>query len=240
MANFVLIHGAWHGGWCWEYVTPLLQAAGHRVFAPDLPGMGSDTTPRTTITLDSWARWLAEYVRRIDEPVVLVGHSRGGFVISQAAEYADGHVARLVYLAAFLAPDGMTLRQLSPGVDQAVMANFLRMEADGTGTLAAEVVGPAFYQRTKPELIARAISKLTPEPMWIFTEPLRLSAEGFGRVPRAYIETAEDNACPIALQRQMQSVLPCSPVITLSTDHSPFYSAPEEVAAALCAVAEAD
>lgn len=239
MANFVLVHGAWHGGWCWEYVTPLLEAAGHRAFAPDLPGMGSDTTPLATITLDGWARWLADYIRRIDEPVVLVGHSRGGLVISQAAEYASGHVARLVYLTAFLVPDGATLWQMTPRGDRVGKGNVLRIEADGTGTFAAGAAGPFFYHRTKPERVARAIGKLTPEPMWVFTEPLRLTAAGFGRVPRAYIEATEDNACPIALQRQMQKGLPCDPVITLATDHSPFYSAPEELAVALCAVAQA-
>jgi pimeloyl-ACP methyl ester carboxylesterase len=239
MANFVLVHGAWHGGWCWEYVTPLLEAAGHRAFAPDLPGMGSDRTPLATVTLDGWARWLADYVRRIDEPVVLVGHSRGGLVISQAAEYAGAHMARLVYLAAFLAPDGGTLRQLSPAGKQALMADALLVAPDGTATFAASAAGPAFYQRTEPQRVARAVGKMTPEPMWVFTEPVQLSAAGFGRVPRAYIEATHDNAIPIALQRQMHTDLPCDPVITLATDHSPFYSAPEELAVALCAVAQA-
>jgi hypothetical protein len=74
---------------------------------------------------------------------------------------------------------------------------------------------------------------LVSEPMSVFVTPLRLTAERFGRVPRAYIETVYDNAVPLALQRAMQAALPCNPVVTLDTDHSPFYSAPGALADAL-------
>ena len=109
MATFILIHGAWHGGWCWERVVPLLEAQGHRVLAPDLPGMGNDHAPLNTITLDTWARFVADLIRQQNEKVILVGHSRGGVVISQAAEYVPKHIQGLIYLAAFLIPKGETL-----------------------------------------------------------------------------------------------------------------------------------
>jgi len=64
MTTFILIHGAWHGGWCWERIVPLLEQQGHRVLAPDLPGMGNDSTPLATITLDYWAQFVADLVRQ--------------------------------------------------------------------------------------------------------------------------------------------------------------------------------
>ncbi len=106
MATFVLIHGAWHGGWCWERVVPLLEQRGHTVRAPDLPGMGRDRTPLGDITLDVWARFVSELVRAELEPVILVGHSRGGIVLSQSAEQIPDRIRTLVYLAAFLVANG--------------------------------------------------------------------------------------------------------------------------------------
>jgi pimeloyl-ACP methyl ester carboxylesterase len=88
MARFVLVHGAWHGGWCWERIVPLLGAAGHEVLAPDLPGLGADRTPFAADVLAQWADFVAGLVRGAAEPAVLVGHSRGGLVISEAAERA--------------------------------------------------------------------------------------------------------------------------------------------------------
>ena len=111
MARFVLVHGAWHGGWCWERIAPLLGAAGHEVLAPDLPGMGADRTPFAADVLAQWADFVAGLVRGAAEPAVLVGHSRGGLVISEAAERAPDQIRVLVYLAALLLPVGTTSRQ---------------------------------------------------------------------------------------------------------------------------------
>jgi pimeloyl-ACP methyl ester carboxylesterase len=202
--------------------------------------MGSDTTPLAGVTLESWARWLAEGLARFDEPVVLVGHSRGGIVVSQAAEFAPERVRGLVYLAAFLVPDGQTLFGTSAGVPRASNPNVVQMATDGTATVRRDSVGPNFYNTTPPDLVARAVDLMTPEPMRVFNEPLRLTAERLGRIPHAYIETTEDHAVPLELQRYMQAQLPCEPVFTLEGDHSPFYSAPEDLAAVLDSIARLD
>ena len=118
-------------------------------------------------------------------------------------------------------------------------ANFLQFGPDDSATVPAEYVGPVFYNTTPAALVERAASLLTPEPMVVFKTPLRLSEARFGATPRAYIECSEDRAVPIELQRAMQARLPCDPVVTLKTDHSPFFSAPEELADALEAVAMA-
>ncbi|HEV2523852.1 MAG TPA: alpha/beta fold hydrolase, partial [Gammaproteobacteria bacterium] len=109
MATFILIHGAWQGGWCWERIVPRLEAEGHRVFAPDLPGMGQDPTPLAEITLDRWVQFVSDLVYQQKEKVILVGHSRGGLIISQVAEQLPEHIQSLVYLAAILVPNGGTL-----------------------------------------------------------------------------------------------------------------------------------
>ena len=85
MARFILVHGAWHGGWCWDEVSPRLTELGHQVRAPDLPGMGADAASGHVATLDEWAMFIAGIASAQDEPAILVGHSRGGIVISRAA-----------------------------------------------------------------------------------------------------------------------------------------------------------
>ena len=92
MATYVLVHGAWHGSWEWEQLTPLLEAEGHRVIAVDLP--------RTT--LEDNADAVRAAVESAGEPVILLGHSAGGMWITQAAEYVPDRIATLVYCAAFL------------------------------------------------------------------------------------------------------------------------------------------
>jgi len=235
MATFILIHGAWHGGWCWDEVAPLLRAAGHVVIAPDLPGMGKDKTPLAKVDLSKWTLFVSDLVAQAFEPVVLVGHSRGGIVISEVAQLVPDRIQTLVYLAAFLVPNEKTLADMlrsappNPVADGAIV-----MDPGGaTSTIAPAKVVPAFYNTTPPALRARAATLIGVEPMMSFMTPIRTTAARYGRVKRAYIECTQDNAIPIALQRTMQEALPCKPVVTLDTDHSPFFSAPEALCKAL-------
>ena len=113
METFVLIHGARHGGWCWNKVIPLLEKAGHKVMAPDLPGHGENKN--TATTLQGYVDRVLEVLDRQPEPVILVGHSMGGMVISQAAEYRPDKIKKLVYVCAFLLRDGESLQSRGGG-----------------------------------------------------------------------------------------------------------------------------
>ncbi len=239
MSTFVLVHGAWHGAWCWERIVPLLEGHGHRVIAPDLPGMGRDRTPLADVTLEGWAHFVADFVRQQEEPVILVGHSRGGIVVSQAAEYVPDRIRTLVYLAAFLVPDGRTLldtmRRIPPRPES---QDSLVFAPDGaTSTIAPDAVKRVFYNTTPDEWVARAAALSGPEPMASFTTPLQVTDERYGSVDRVYIECTRDRAIAPQLQRLMVAELPCREVITMDTDHSPFYSAPNLLAAHLLAIA---
>jgi len=240
MATFVLVHGAWHGAWCWELLTPLLEREGHRVIAPDLPGMGDDPTPLDQVSIEGWARFVANIVRAQPEPVILAGHSRGGIVISRAAELAHPNLLGLVYIAAFMVGDGQTLeevmRQIPP---RAESANSLEISADGRfSKIAPDAVERVFYNSSPPDLVVRARTLAGPEPMASFVTPLRIGEEGWGSVPRFYIECAQDRAIAPELQRLMQAALPCRRTIIMSTDHSPFYSGPADLAGHLHSLAE--
>lgn len=233
MATFVLVHGAWHGGWCWEKLTPLLEQAGHTVVAKDLPGMGSDRTPFTDDVLGQWADAVAAQVEAATSPVILVGHSRGGLVISEVAERVGTKIARLVYLTAFLLPGGVSLTAnvMSRGEDTGPV--LVINEATGTCTVQPGTQQAVFYHLCSATDAAAAIERLCPEPLEPLVRGLRVTEERFGVVPRAYIEAAHDQAITLEHQREMQAVFPCSPVLHLESDHSPFYSMPEQLAVAL-------
>jgi pimeloyl-ACP methyl ester carboxylesterase len=237
MATFVLVSGAWHAGWCWERVVPLLEAAGHRALAPDLLAMGGDTTPIADVTLALWADQIAGLITAQPEPVILVGHSRGGIVISEAAERVPDRIACLVYLTALLIPSGESSMTTAMRGMTGLVGEMFVPAPEGGMTVRPELVGPTFYNTTEPAWVERATAMLTPEPMTTSATPLQLTAERYGRVPRAFIECAEDRALTLELQREMQASLPCDPVFTLATDHSPFYSDPQALVDCLQSIA---
>jgi len=233
LTTYILVSGAWHAGWCWERVVPQLEAGGHRAIAPDLIGMGQDHTPLSTVTLAKWADQIAAIIREQDEPVVLAGHSRGGIIISEVAERVPQHIATLAYLAAFLVESGETLMSTATKLPRERPVEISIAQEGGTTLVRPEALDATFYNMTESAWVDRARSLVSAEPMAAFTTPLSLTDEKYGSVKRAYIECINDYAIPLALQRIMQDALPCSPVFTLETDHSPFYSAPDELSACL-------
>lgn len=238
MATFILVHGAWHGGWCWERVVPLLEAQGHRVLAPDLPGMGQVPHELGDDVLGEWADFVAGLAARAEAPVILIGHSRGGAVISEVAERVPDKIDRLVYLTAFLLEDGQSLDDVASRHPDVGPGPYIRPADDPSRvTVELEPAIAIFYNRVSDEDARAATARLVPEPLAALTTPLRLSQERFGGAPRAYIECTDDRAISLEMQREMQGVLPCDPVITLDCDHSPFYSAVPQLAEALLSLA---
>ena len=234
MGTYVLIHGAWHGAWCWERVVPLLEKAGHKVVAPDLPGHGKDRTPVSEVSLQAYTDSVCKALDPLSEPVVLVGHSMGGIVITQAAEYRPAKIKTLVYLTAFLLRNGESLLQVAQGDTEALVLSNLIMADDGShATVRDEAIREAFYGDCSDEDVALAKSLLVPQAVAPFAAPVSTTEERFGLVPRVYIECLSDRAISPSVQRRMYGALPCQKVISMDTDHSPFFSAPRELAAHL-------
>ncbi|MDE1906118.1 MAG: alpha/beta fold hydrolase [Rhodospirillales bacterium] len=227
MAAFILVPGAWHGAWCWEFITPLLEAAGHQVTTLDL-----DDAPYGTNPLPLWAKQIATLAEAAPEPVILVGHSRGGLVISEAAELVPGKIRKLVYLSGFLLPAGESVESAMARPEAGGAPNYLRVARGRMLALAAEAVIPRFYFLAAPHLAADAASRVHPEPMGTFSAA---ATPPPAHIPRVYIECAQDQVVPLALQRAMQAQLPCAQVFTLPADHSPFLSMPEQLATTLLA-----
>jgi len=236
MSTFILVHGAWQGGWCWYKVVPLLQQAGHKAIAVDLPALGRDRTTVREVSLQSYVDRVCATMDEQPGRAILVGHGRGGIVISQTAEQRPARVEKLIYLAAFLLPGGDSMLPWALVDPESLLLPHLTVNrAEGYVTMKEEGYREAMYGDCPEEDIALAASLLTPEPIAPLVTPLDLSGRNFGRVPRVYIETLCDNAVTLRTQRRMQAAVPCATIISLNTGHSPFFSAPQELAGRLAA-----
>jgi pimeloyl-ACP methyl ester carboxylesterase len=234
--KYVLVHGAWHGAWCWDKVVRLLELT-NKVTAIDLPGHGDDTTALAGLTQAEYGRKVANAVEAAGEPVVLVGHSMGGMAITQAAEYVPDKIAALVYVCAFLPGPGDSLMTLADNDPAArVLPNLVVDEASGVCTVAEAARVECFYEECDEADAAAASARLGPESLAAFATPVDVSEERAGSVRRIYIECVRDHAISISKQREMWGRRPCERIETMDTDHSPFLSRADKLAAHLALV----
>jgi pimeloyl-ACP methyl ester carboxylesterase len=225
---FILVSGAWHGSWCWHKVVPLLRQAGHSVLTPDLPGY----------SLERWTQHLCDILKAQSKPAILVGHSRGGILISQVAERIPDRVKHLVYVSAFMLQNGESILRVLRKDGTSTLLQHVNLTADRSSWVVAEGrVEELFYGDCTQSDAAFACLRLTPEPAEPLMRPVQITERNFGKVPRTYIECLHDKALPLQLQRNMQQALPCLDVQTLATGHSPFFSTPDALAAHLIACA---
>ena len=230
MKTFILIHGSWHSSWNWHRVIPILEKQGHKAIAIDLPGMGKDKTPINEVRMESTVEKICKLIDSIEGKVILVGHSKNGIMISQAAEVRPDKIEKLVYLAAYLIPNGKTQKEYSMQDTQGVLKPYVTMHQHlNAHTLGPEIYKEGLYADCDDNITELAKLLLSHEPVESAITPLQLTDEKFGSVPRFYIECTEDKAVTPFIQRKMYSEMPCKKVYSLPTSHSPFFSKPQEL-----------
>lgn len=240
MKTFILIHGSWHSAWNWHKVIPLLEQQGHKVIAIDLPGMGRDKTPINEVKMQTTVQKICELIDGIEGKVILLGHSKNGIMISQAAEYRPQKVEKLVYLAAYLIPSGKTQREYAVLDTKGVLKPYvIRYEHFNATTLQPEIYKEGLYHDCDDNIMELAKLLLSHEPVESGITPLQLTDENYGSVPRFYIECTADRAVTPFIQRKMYTELPCQKVYSMDTGHSPFFSQPQELANILFEIASA-
>lgn len=226
----VLVHGAWHGAWCWATLQAELDSRGIPSFAVDLPGHGASVEPLGDLQAD--AALITALLRRLNRPVVLVGHSYGGAVITQAAAGSD-NVTHLVYLTAFVPDEGDSvsalLRSMPPAETLLAKA---RVNGDGVSTIDPELAHDVFYGRCDPTATRAHVARLCPQPTATFSQSV--TAAAWKTIPSTYVRCTADEALHITHQDLMAAH--CTNVVTLDTDHSPFGSMPVETAEILARI----
>jgi pimeloyl-ACP methyl ester carboxylesterase len=207
------------------------------VHAPDLPSLGRDRTAVEEITLQRWTDSVCAHLDAEVEPVILVGHSRAGAVISQAAEARPQKVRTLVYLAGYLLADGESVAQRALQDERSLVTSNMIVAPDRKSCILRDsAIKEALYGDCPEEDVILAKALLAPEALAPLTTPIRTSAANYGRVPRIYIECRRDRAVSLSEQRRMYAAMPCQAILSMDTDHSPFFSAPDELTAHLLAL----
>lgn len=185
--TYVLVHGAWHGGWSWSTVADRLRQAGHQVFTPTLPGLAERRDLLgPAITLSAFIQDLCDTLTRHDlHHVILVGHSFGGLVISGAADRVPERIRRLVYLDAFLLPPGKSTFDTLPDA----IVQRLEQSAADTGGIAPP--RPESLGLTEPADIAYVRERMTPHPIGTYREALHLEHPLGNGLPTTYLRCVQ-------------------------------------------------
>jgi len=229
--TYVLVHGACHGAWCWEKLILHLEQAGHEAIAVDLPAHGEDNTPVKGLTRQHYVDRVTQTIDAVQQPVVLVGHSLGGLTISEVAEQRPESIGLLVYLTAALIRNGESWPDVVARNEPSKLAANIIVSADRTTSMVnLAKVKEIFYADCGEADVERAKKLLVPEPVGPRAEIVRTTDQRFGRVPRVYIECLQDNAIRPSFQKSMYTATPCKKLYSMNTSHSPFFSAPAELA----------
>jgi pimeloyl-ACP methyl ester carboxylesterase len=240
MPEFVLVHGAYHGAWCWIKLKAELERRGHCVHALDMPGCGEDRTPLADVTLEAYTDRIVATLRDTTrEPVTLVGHSLGTVSVSLAAEREPQRISDLVFLAGATPRSGMSiysLLQLLDAPNQPAPAEpppghpWLGICQD----VPLDQVKALFYNDCSDADVEYARSHLRPQTNAPRVTPVNLTTSRYGAVRRTVINCSLDNAHTVARQAATLALDPSDRVHTMATGHSPFFSAPTQLADLLC------
>ena len=230
-AHYVLVHGAWSNHTAWDAVAAKLRAAGAEVDALDLPGHGDDTTPVDQLSLSAYVDRVDAAIDAAPGEVILVGHSAGGFVVSQAAEARPTKIRSVVFVGAFVPVTGQNLLGLSQMDTGSKIGPSLQNKGATLGIDSA-AFPDLFCADCGPDARAALIASYRDEPAEPFTEPVTLAA-GFGGLPKTYIHTTNDQVISPAFQLQMTQATPMTHEYDLPTSHMAMLAAPDDLAALL-------
>jgi pimeloyl-ACP methyl ester carboxylesterase len=189
MSTYLLVHGAWHSGQCWERVVPLLASAGHRVVTPSLTGYGDKAQLLgPEVGLDTHVDDIVGLIIEEDlTDVVLVGHSYAGLVISSAANRVPDRIAQLVYLDAMVPEDGETAADVMP-VTRAMIDLAAKSGSGWRVPPPAELPPPSgLFGVTDPADVAWLRAMLSDQPVCCLQQPVRLDNPAANAIPRTHI-----------------------------------------------------
>lgn len=241
--RFVLVHGGFHGAWCWDRVIPELKKLGHEAIAIDMPGAGARA--------DEYQAGIADRAQAVAEALepgdVLVGHSGGGYDITVGANLATDKVAHLIYLAAGLPIEGRSVIEATGGAtevdpetgerkatqlmdDDTGMLRFIRPMEGRMAWTSLEGAREFFYHDCDDATVQWAFDRLTPAPTAFPLQPVHVPDFWKAALPRSYILCLQDRSKPRWMSDDVIARLGVEP-LTIDASHSPFLSKPAELAA---------
>jgi pimeloyl-ACP methyl ester carboxylesterase len=233
--TFVLVHGAWHGGWCWSRVADRLRTAGHQVFTPTQTGLGERKHLLSKdITLDTFTTDIGNVIEAEElSNVVLVGHSFGGLAISGVADTMPDRIRHLVYLDSLMVEGG---KRPFDSLPPDVVAARLKAAEETSGGLSLPTPPPSAFGISDARDTEWVKRRLTPHPLGTYTSTLNIKGPVGNNLPRTYI--ACTNPAYAALERSHNWVKaqPGWRWAEIATGHDAMVMAPEELSRMLIGV----
>ncbi len=231
-SHFILLHGAWHGGWCWEGVMEELKKAGHTAEAPTMPGHNPEDD-RSRIEFADYVDAIVTLLERQKKPVVLVGHSSAGFLMQAAAPKASGNIAQLIFHNAFVLPDGKSQFDLVPPEVAEGMAMAAKASPDNCVPVDEGFVRNMLMGQDPVEKQDALISRLVPQPISIFTTPVNTGDFNSLKIPRTVLFCRDDASLPPGAYLGMAQGLGQHDLIEMAGGHETLFSRPAVVAEGL-------
>jgi pimeloyl-ACP methyl ester carboxylesterase len=226
--TFVLVHGAWHGGWCWHSVALTLRARGHTVYTPTQTGLGERAhLISRAITLDTFVDDIANVLTFDDlTDVVLVGHSFGGNAISGVADRMPERIRKLIYLDAIVLEGGQSpFGVIAPDL----AAARVKAAEESSGGMSLPVPPPAAFGVSDAALAEWLLARMTPHPLSTFRSELRLANPvGNGR-PKVYVRCVDPIYPPLQPSRDYVAAHGWR-IVDIATGHDAMVGAPRELA----------
>jgi pimeloyl-ACP methyl ester carboxylesterase len=230
--HFVLIHGAWHGGWCWQGVIKELQQAGHSAEAPTMPGHAPEDD-RSGIGFDDYRAEIVAVLNRQRSPVVLVGHSSAGFLLQAAAPKAAEKIERLIFLNAFILPDGKSQFDLVPAEAANAMTAAAKASADNSVPVIEDFVRHQLMAGEPAELQNALLERLVPQPLALFTTAVGTKEFGKLAIPRYVVFCKDDASLPPGAYLEMAKGLGSYRLVEVDGSHEALFTRPAVVARGL-------
>jgi pimeloyl-ACP methyl ester carboxylesterase len=230
--HFLLIHGAWHGGWCWEGVVSELNKPGHSAEAPTMPGHGP-SEDKSKIRFDDYVNRVADVLRKQREQVVLVGHSSAGFLLQASAPKVPDKISHLVFLNAFVLPDGKSQFDLVPPEASGGMIAAAKASSDNSVPVIEEFVRNALMAGESKEMQDALLNRLTPQPLALFTTPVSTSDFMKLRIPRSVVFCKDDVSLPPGAYLGMAQGLGDFKLVEVAGGHETLFTNPPVVAKGL-------
>lgn len=192
--TFILVHGAWHGAWCWAAVISQLQKLGDSAFAVDLPGHGASNVSRAEATLAGYVDSVANFIEeRGLSNVILAGHSLGGITISGVVQRIPHRLKRVVYVSAVVPRDGESAIHTLPDADAiARVLESVRSQPDPSSPVDEQTFRTAYIQDASRGLQDFVLSALVPEPIGPMLQPVSMRSFYTCGVPQSFLVCEDD------------------------------------------------
>jgi pimeloyl-ACP methyl ester carboxylesterase len=228
--HFVLIHGAWHGGWCWEGVINELEKSGHTAEAPTMPGHNPNDD-RSDIKFDNYVGKIVDVLNKQASPAVLVGHSSAGFLIQSAAPKVPNKIAQLIFLNAFILPNGKCQFDLVPPEASAGMAAAANASPENSVPVIEDFVRNQLMGGESAEMQDALICRLVSQPIALFTTPVNTLNFQKLTIPKTVVLCKDDASLPPGAYLEMSQGLGDYSLIEVAGSHEALFTNP-------CAVAQ--